>query len=120
MQVAGGDAAQGTGFADIVDIDAAALDVLARLALGGAEAAQDEKFHQRRSRAAESAGFNFPARNFAGDFVERFFGNAFQAAAKKNFARAHGLGGGGGAVDEIGHGLGQGLVGGAGFGPGGV
>ena len=33
---------------------------------------------------------------------------------------AHGLGGGGGAVDQIGHGFGQRLVGGAGFGPGGV
>ncbi len=56
--------------------------------------------------------------DFADDFVEGALGDALQAAAEKNFARADGLGRGGRAVDQIGHGAGQGLVGGAGFGPG--
>ena len=110
--------ALGVCLAHVVDIDAAALDVLPRLALGRAETGKDQRLGQRRARAFEFAALQIARRNFPDNFIEGAFGNAVQTAAEQNLAGAHGLGCGALAVNQIGHGPGQRLVGGARLRPG--
>ena len=70
------------GFADVVDVHAAAFDVFSRLTFGGTQAGVKQKFHQRHARTVDFYLFNFLCRHFADDFVESAFGNVFQIATK--------------------------------------
>src|SRR4030095_5401511 len=81
------------GFADVVQVDAAALDVFSCLTLAGTKASQDEQVDQRQSRPGDGGLLDFLRRRLANDLAECALGNAFESAAKQNFAgpnRLHG------------------------------
>src|SRR5581483_10462396 len=119
-KVGGGDGSLKVCFADVVDVNAAAIDVLAGLSFGRGEACVNEKFHEGSAGAVELALLKVFGWDFAGDVVEGGFGNAFESAAEQDFAGADGFGGGVVAVDEVGDFLRQRFVGLARAGVGGV
>lgn len=119
-EIGGGDGALEVGFADVVEVDAAALDVFTGLSFGGRECGVDEKFDERNAGTFEFGFFEVLGGDFADNVVEGGFGNAGEFAAEKNFAGANGFRCGLFAVDEIGHRLGECLVGNASAGIGGV
>src|ERR1041385_5942038 len=98
------------GFADVVDVDPAALDVFSRLALGRTESGVNEQFDQRHTTAVKPPALDFLGRDFTYDFVKSGFGNAFEIAAEKNFAGADGFRRGARAVNQLGDRLGERFV----------
>jgi len=117
-EVGGGDVALDGGFADVVDVDAAALDILAGLSLAGGQFGGHEQFGQWQAGALEAEGIEVAGGHFADDFGEGGFADTGEVAAEEDGGGAGGVLAGLGAMDEGGQFAGEGVLGGAGGGLG--
>ena len=90
-ELGGGDCALGIGFADVVEIDAAAFDVFTGLPFAWGEAGMEEKFHEGKARAFEARMVQLFRRDLADDIAKGVLGDAFEFAAEKDFAGANGI-----------------------------
>ena len=95
----------------VVQVDPAALDILAGLALRGGEAAGDEQIGQSGARRRPIASFiQVLGRDLADDVAKDRLADPVQPAAEHDLARPDGVGAGEFAVDQGGEGLGEALV----------
>ena len=100
QQVVRGDSALEICFAGVINVHAAAFDVLPRLAFGRTQPRVSQQLDQRQAAAAEFRFLDFLRRNFAENFAERLFGNPVQRRTKQNGAGAKCFGSGRIAVNQ--------------------
>lgn len=111
-EVGGGEEPGGVQGAGAIDVDAAGFDVLAGLALAGAETGGDEGVGQGDA-GGEVCGGGDGSLDFGFEDAEGAIGEPVERGAEEDFGGAHGIGAGGFAVDERGDLAGEGAVGGA-------
>src|SRR5262249_785947 len=99
-QILSGDAARGICDAIVVQVDASAFHIPARLTLRGREPGLNQYAGERRARRSELRPFEILGRDFPDDFLKDFLTDAFQGASEENLARPHGGIQAVGAVDE--------------------